>query len=96
MLLIETVVNAVNCYTFILSCYTHVRCVIHIHVQFRLWCNGILQSDWSDGSGPPVGANTFQAMVACALYDELLIHTGLIHSTGYAVAGGYLVTVAKL
>ena len=28
--------------------------------------------------GPLVGANTFQATVTCALYDELFVHTGLV------------------
>ena len=46
--------------------------------------------------GPLVGANTFQATVTCALYDRLFVHTGLVHSAGYVVARGYLVTVAIL
>ena len=46
--------------------------------------------------GPLVGANTFQATVTCALYDELFVHTRLVHSAGYVVARGYLVTVAIL
>ena len=44
--------------------------------------------------GPLVGVNTFQAMVTCALYDELVVYTRLVHSAGYAVTCGYLVTVA--
>ena len=44
--------------------------------------------------GPLIGANTFQATVTCVLYDELFVHTGLVHAAGYAVARGYLVTVA--
>ena len=46
--------------------------------------------------GPLVGANTFQATVTCALYDELFVHTRLVQSAGYVVACGYLVTVAIL
>ena len=32
--------------------------------------------------------------MTCALYNELFVHTGLVHSAGYAVARGYSVTVA--
>ena len=57
----------------------------NVSVQFKMFAGG-----------PLVGANTIQATVTCALYDEQLVHTGLVPSAGYVVACGYLVTVAIL